>query len=330
VATVGILTSLAIWVAGYPAAGPTAAHQESDKGRPPSASPGDVRLVTSDIANFWIAYDKSTPENRAVVLDEEYLKKGSYGLKEFVRSRIKTARDLAATIERHPKFYAAIRPNTLRVSSMEDKIRESFRKLEEVYPDATFPDVYFVIGKMTSGGTDSPRGLLIGVEMHSRTEDTPTDELGSWHRAVLGPPERIPAIVAHELVHYQQKYTIFNVTLLRQVIQEGSADFIGELICGSQINPHLHEYGNPREKELWQEFMKEMNLFKNSNWLYQGDKAKDRPADLGYYIGYKICESYYNHAQDKAKAVKDILTINDFRKFLADSQYQKKFEAVEK
>ena len=64
-----------------------------------------------------------------------------------------------------------------------------------------------------------------------------------------------------------------------------------------------------------------MNGTNTSNWLYQGQEAKGRPADLGYYIGYKICESYYRAAKDKKQAVKDILEIKDFNQFLKDSQY---------
>lgn len=47
-----------------------------------------------------------------------------------------------------------------------------------------------------------------------------------------------------------------------------------------------------------------MNAVDTSNWLYQGDKAKDKPADLGYYIGYEICESYYKNTASKNKRSK--------------------------
>ena len=71
--------------------------------------------------------------------------------------------------------------------------------------------------------------------------------------------DRLPYVVAHELIHYQQKYPRNqNSTLLTRAVGEGSADFIAELISGSHINPHLHEYGNPIEKELWLEFQKEI------------------------------------------------------------------------
>ena len=64
-----------------------------------------------------------------------------------------------------------------------------------------------------------------------------------------------------------------------------------------------------------------MNRTNVNDWLYNGSAAKGRPADLGYYIGYKICEAYYRVAKDKKQAVKDILEIKDFNQFLKDSQY---------
>ncbi len=50
-----------------------------------------------------------------------------------------------------------------------------------------------------------------------------------------------------------------------------------------------------------------------------------KPADLGYYIGYKIVESYYNRAKDKKQVIKDILDIKDFNAFLKASGYDEKF-----
>jgi hypothetical protein len=50
-----------------------------------------------------------------------------------------------------------------------------------------------------------------------------------------------------------------------------------------------------------------------------------RPPDLGYFMGYKISESYYKNARDKRQAIKDILEINDFDKFLKQSKYHLKF-----
>lgn len=202
----------------------------------------------------------------------------------------------------------------------------SFVKLKEIYPDAVFPDVYFLVGRMNAGGTVTFKGLLNGIEMYGKTDDASIAELSSWKKSSVGGIERIPFIVAHELIHYQQKYGLFDdLNLLGRSLHEGSADFIGKLISGGNDNQKLHEYGNPREKQLWLEFKKEMNNMDTSNWLYQGDKAKDKPADLGYFIGYKITESYYNRAKDKKQAIKDILDIKDFNGFLKTSGYDEKF-----
>jgi hypothetical protein len=290
-----------------------------------NTNPDAAKIVTSDIELFWKAYDKAKPENDLVVFRDEYLKKGSVGLQEFTRLRIGSSCSLVDVLTLRPKYYAALREPSLRVALYEKQIRANFRKLKELYPEAVFPDVYFIIGRMNSGGTVSDKGLLIGVDMFGKNENVPTDELSDWHKAVVGATDRLPYIVAHELVHYEQKNAADD-SLLARSLGEGIPDFIAELTAGDTINSHLHKYGNPLEKELWLEFKKEMSGKDASNWLYQGDKAKNRPADLGYWMGYKIAESYYKNASDKKQAVKDMLEIKDFAKFLADSRYEEKFK----
>jgi len=292
-----------------------------------SPNPEKAQIVTSDIALFWRAYDMAKPENNLVIYRDEYLKKGSVGLQEFLRSKIGNSCNLVTAIDAAPKYYAALRAQSAKVENYKPQMLASFKKLKEIYPDAVFPNVYFLVGRMNASGTVTYKGLLIGVEMYGKTDDASVAELSGWKKASVSRIEDIPFIVAHELVHYQQKYGLFGseLSLLGKSLHEGSADFIGELIAGGSINRQLHEYGNPREKQLWLEFKKEMNNKDASNWLYQGDKAKDKPADLGYYVGYKIVESYYNKAKDKKQAIKDILDIKDFNGFLKASGYDEKF-----
>jgi hypothetical protein len=38
-------------------------------------------------------------------------------------------------------------------------------------------------------------------------------------------------------------------------------------------------------------------------------------------VGYRIAQSYYEHAEDKVKTLDDILTIRDFGEFLRASGY---------
>jgi hypothetical protein len=285
-----------------------------------------AQIVTSDITFFWKAYDVAKPENNLIVFRDQYLRKGSPGLKEFTRRRIGSSCGLVDAIEQHPKYYASLRDTSLQLDSYKDALRASFRKLKEIYDAAVFPDIYFLMGRMNSAGTLTDEALLIGIDMFGRTKNAPLDELDQWHKANIKPIEAIPFVVAHELIHYQQKYPNEHVTLLQQAVNEGSADFIAQVIAGGHGNEHIHVYGNLHERELWLDFKKEMMGTDSSNWLYQGDKATNRPADLGYYIGYKICEAYYKNAADKKKAIKDILEIKDFEQFLKASKYEEKFK----
>jgi hypothetical protein len=40
-----------------------------------------------------------------------------------------------------------------------------------------------------------------------------------------------------------------------------------------------------------------------SDWFYR-DPPGERPADVGYFVGYRIAESYYNQAKDKKRAIR--------------------------
>jgi hypothetical protein len=310
-----VLLALAALAAGAVAQGP------SPK---PNRDPDAARLVTSDIPAFWRVFDKATLQNAAELFQREYIDPGSAGLHDFLKARIQNGRVLAATVASRARYYAAIRASTLAIdqdANVKNAIRTSFHRLQELYPAAVFPDVYFVIGRMNSAGTVSSNGLLIGVEMNARSDDTPVDELNAWERAVTGRIATLPNIVAHELIHIQQPPEREKPTLLEQSLQEGGADFMGEMISGGIINSVQRAYGDAHEKALWEEFQPAMRGTDIGQWLFQGDRSKDRPADLGYYIGYKICQAFYGRAGDKREAVRRILNITDAEAFLKESGY---------
>lgn len=296
--------------------------------------PVTVKFVTSDIDNFWRAYDLAAKETdkakRVAIFQTEYLDKGSPGLKDFLRLRIKKAESLVNAIDSMPKYYASIRPQTLQVQRMEKRMRAAFEKFKSLYPAAVFPDVYFLIGITSSGGTTGPSGLLIGTEMYGKTAKTPLDELSGWLRVVLSNIDYVPAIVAHESCHYNQRYNSAPEQrhLLGKALQEGSCDMIGELISGRTINEHLKVYGRTHDAEIWRDFEASMYKQDISNWFYNATTAKDRPADLGYYVGYLITQSYYRNAKDKRQAIHDILNIQDARAFYEASRVRPKTAAA--
>jgi hypothetical protein len=83
----------------------------------------------------------------------------------------------------------------------------------------------------------------------------------------------------------------------------------------STINEHLKIYGRTHDAEIWRDFEADMYKPDFSKWVYNATTTKDRPADLGYYVGYLITRAYYRNAKDKRQAVYDILNIQDARAF---------------
>jgi uncharacterized protein YjaZ len=126
--------------------------------------------------------------------------------------------------------------------------------------------------------------------------------------------------VSHELIHFQQHYP--SKPLLEHSFMEGSADFVGELISGRQINNDAHRYGLAHEAELWKEFSAHFDDTNYFPWMY-GRPTDGKPNDLGYFIGYRIAQAYYNKASDKKQAIRDIITARDghVREVLAMSGY---------
>jgi hypothetical protein len=275
--------------------------QSAPGASPPTANPDSSRLVTSDIRLFWSAIDRAPPDSLAVYLQREYLERASVGVRDFIPGRIMSAEDLASYVRGHRATYDSVRAANLDVALAEPEIRAALRKLKALYPDAVFPDVYFVIGRFNSGGTSTTHGLLIGAEMYRD-------------------PAALPAIVSHELIHFQQHYP--SPRLLEHSFMEGTADFVGEMIAEKQINNAAHRYGMAHEAELWKEFSAHVDDKNFFPWMY-GRPTDGKPNDLGYFVGYRIAQAYYNKAVDKRQAIRDIITARNgnVRELLAMSGY---------
>lgn len=298
--------------------------QQAQRQRPVvPTDPEQAQLVTADIDRFWHAYDQAqrAPARAVEIYDREYFDEGSVGLQDYYALKIKDTGLFVKNQLAKPNFYRAIRPNSLRVAAQTAQIRAGFRKLKEVYPAAVFPNVYFVMGRWNSGGTASGHGMLLGTDQNCATPDTPRGELSLWERNGLGTLANLPAVVAHEQIHYlQQKGGA--PTLLRGAIDEGMADFLAELTAGANPNARLQAYGLAHEKQIWAGFQREMRGTDWHNWIANASQeTADKPADLGYFVGYRICQRYYAEMADKKQAVQDMLNISDFPAFLAKSRY---------
>lgn len=284
--------------------------------------PNNAKLITTDVKNFWKAYDMAQKDtaHRRDIYKKYYVDAGTPGLQDYMAIKVRSMKSFVRHHDKEPKFYAAVRKNTLMVDAQKPQMMASFVKLKQLYPEAGFPDVYFVIGAFTSAGTSTDNGLLIGVDQIARTPDIPTDEMSLWERNNFTDMNKLPNIIAHELIHFNQRGMADDSTLLQAVMIEGSADFIGELISGKTANERLHVWAKGKEKKVWADFEKEMYTSHVYNWIANSNQeTADKPADLGYWVGYQICKAYYDKSPDKQKAVHDILNIKNYKEFYEKS-----------
>jgi hypothetical protein len=279
-----------------------------------SLAQNDQKVFTSDIDNFWIAFDSIQTTKDSVkqirFIKNLYIDKGSKGLKAFMVARDYTAELWVNLIRLYPKFWNSIRPNTFTVKSYASQIETSIKKFKELYPNLKEAKMYFTVGGLRSGGTTMNDMVLIGSEIATGNALTDVSEFPSkWLEGVFKnqQADNLVALNIHEYVHTQQKGN--TQTLLGQAIKEGACDFITELVIGKLLQNNYIIYGREHDAELKEKFKLEMFSNFNGNWLYNGSNART-VADLGYYMGYAICKAYYNNAADKSKAIKEIIELN--------------------
>jgi hypothetical protein len=296
-----------------------------------NSNPELAKIITKDVSHFWDAYDLSIKDsdNTRKIYEKYYFDKASDGMQDYMGAKVSSISSFINHINSHPKLYKTIRSNTLRVDEYKKEIQQSFKNFKKLYNQAKFPDVYFVIGAFTSGGTVSSSGLLIGTNQMSGGENVDTTELSRGAKLLLSDSKYLPNVVAHELIHFQQDEMKRDTITLGYAIKEGMADFLGELISGETANRKIFDWAKGKEKNIWNAFKKDMYYDRYSNWIANSRTvSKDSFPDLGYWIGYQICKSYYENMKDKKQAIYDMLRIKKYKKFLADSKWQQKLNKM--
>ena len=280
--------------------------------------PGGPEMVTTDVAHFVAAYARLAPTDTTCAALDDYFRQASPGLLSYRRKFTVGPLELCRAVRRDPARYAGVQSIAPMLDSIGEPVRAVYARLGSLAPEVQFPSVYFVVGTGISAGNKTygaePK-ILMGAE---------------FIRSVEG----LPMAIAHELAHAAQRYPGWKLigtgpswirgSLLAQCIKEGSANFIAEVAVGRMLPPRSHAWADAHEGELWREFQRDMHGTDYSRWIYNGGdrtRSGDRPADLGYYMGYRITWAYYQHARDKGQAIRDILTIDDFERFARESGY---------
>lgn len=291
-------------------------------------------VITSDIDNFWQAYDdviatKDTTKQRKY-FQTLFLDKASLGQQKMIQARNYSVKEYINAINNFPNFWTTIRQNTFKAKTINTKFEDGIKKLKSIYPKLKPAKIYFTIGALRSNGTTMDSLVLIGSELAFANKNTPSEEfpenlshLKSFFESE--PSKNLVFLNIHEYVHTQQKNTIGN-TLLAQTVIEGAAEFVAEKALNiSSPNPQI-AFGKQNDSKIKSKFELEMFSPNVYNWIWNSSNNEFGMRDLGYYVGYKICEEYYNKVEDKAKAIAQMIELNynnenDLIQFVETSKY---------
>lgn len=284
------------------------------------------QIETSDVGRFWQACDslQSAHSNADSIniIQQLYLDKLSKSGEKFIAIRKYTAAEYVRAIRRYPLYLKQLRKKTALLAVYKADIDTAFNKLKAAIPGYQVPDVCFAIGCFRGGGTTKKDLILIGTEIALADSTMDCSEFKGWLHTVLSTADgHITNLIAHESIHCQQKHGQNN-SLLSLALHEGAADFLPALILHSGINQVTDAYGTAHECELWKEFEAQMNGDDISQWLFNSSESKNRPADLGYFMGMRICEAYYNKQADKKQAIADLLDRSKYLQVMQQSGYR--------
>lgn len=297
----------------------------------------EQKIVTTDIQNFWKAYDKIVTTRDSTLqykyLNQFYINKRSRGLKKIMTLKNYTPKKYIDAINQYPLFWQSIRQNTNNVEQKIPDIELAINKLKTFYPELKKVPIYFTIGVFRTNGTAKGKDLLIGSEMALTDSKINYSELPEnlhfYYSNFTKSFETIDLLCTHEYIHTLQKEIVEN--LLCASIYEGVAEFISTKILGKPSNSPAIEFGKQNKEKVKSKFEEDMfNPNKINNWLWGQNRNALKERDLGYYIGYSICEINYEMAENKNKAIKEMIgldynndkqisTFADRTKFFSDS-----------
>ncbi len=285
-------------------------------------------VINSDIDNFWFVYETiNATEDRSEqnqILQELFIDKGSPGLFAIIEARDYTKSEYLDYILNYPKFWNSIRKNTLKSADFTKDLNKGIDKLRAIYPELKPAQIYFTIGAFRTGGTTLDGMVLIGSELAMGDQNTDTsefpEEVQKARRTYYdsNPIDDIVLLNVHEYVHTQQNPLVHN--LLSQCLYEGVAEFVSVTAMDQPSSAPAVQFGKDNSTAVFKKFEEEIFKMNNtSDWLWSLPENDFNIRDLGYYIGYEICERNYNMAKDKKQAIKEMIELD----FTNEAQIEK-------
>lgn len=281
-----------------------------------NASEAAIEIRTEDVARFYALYEETGGRPAAARIQRDYLDRASEGLRHLTQVRNVNAENIARAVETDPQLYANARSCLSALPRMRARLEGTFEALLDIYPQAERPPVTILISR---GRPLAIAGPGHGVQIALEAMCSPMAE--RFFAADID--DRFVSVIAHEYVHVQQAPAfaeIENPTVLERSLAEGVAEFVGELISGAAANTAVHASVRGRETEIETRFAADADKTELSDWV--DNTTADNVGQLGYWVGYRIAQSYYHHATDKRAAVREMIELTDARAFLTNSRWR--------
>lgn len=290
-------------------------------------------IITEPLDTFWPYFDLALKDrDNANRYFSSYIRNGSPVVKDYYHIRYENVQNMSEQMIRKTSahyIHTHLYYKGDRLRPVKRKMMGMVKNLSKIYPAAVYPKVYLVPGILSGNGTQTELGLYVAAEMFVNNRSMPTEGLTEWQKSNIAPLADMIYVTMHEMMHFQQSYKddVNKEYLLGKVIQEGVCDYLVELISSketlakSRLDNILYLEDKENMQAILSEFRKDMYTNNLANWMYNGGAIKDRPSDLGYTLGYKICKSYYEKAENKQKAISELLNTDDFKKIIRGSAY---------
>ena len=278
-----------------------------------SASPAAIEIQTEDVTRFYQVYEAARGRPTAELLQRDYLDQGTAGLRHLTRVRNVTAENIAREIATQPALYTTARSCLAALPRIRERLVITFDNLLALYPEAQRPPVTILVSRGKPVAIAGP-GKGVQVALEATCSGNAARYLGE------NVDDRFVYVIAHEYIHVQQAPERANPTVLVRALEEGVAEFLGELISGGISNVAVHQSAKTRELAIESRFAADLDKRELSAWF--DNTTPDDVGQLGYWVGYRIARAYYQHAADKRVAVREMIQLTDPQAFLARSGWK--------
>lgn len=278
-----------------------------------NTSGATIEIQTEDVARFYDVYQAAAGRPTAEQIQRGYLDPGTAGLRHLTQVRNVNAEGIARAVSEQPELFAHARSCLAALPAVRSRLGRAFDKLVGLYPEAVRPPVTILVSR---GKPIAIAGSGTGVQVS--LEAMCSEAAGRFLDANID--DRFVNVIAHEYVHVQQAPEQETPTVLQRALEEGVAEFLGEMISGGVANVAVHASAKGREMEIETRFAADLDKTDLSAWF--DNTTADDVGQLGYWVGYRVAAAYYRNAPDKRVAIREMIQIADARSFLAKSGWR--------